>query len=120
MARDDELVNRIRAALADLPDVEEKRMFGSTAFMVRGKLCVAARPERIMCRIDPARHEEALKRKGSSTVFMRGRDWPGYLHVDVDVLRTKQDLDYWLGLALDYNEKAEASAGRRKRRAAGR
>lgn len=119
MACDDELVNRIRAVLADLP-VEDKRMFGSTAFMVRGKLCVAARPERIMCRIDPARHEEALKRNGTSTVFMRGRDWPGYLHVDADALRTKRDLDCWLGLALDYNEKAEASARRRKTRAAGR
>jgi len=50
----DDLVNRVRSALAHVPDVEEKRMFGSLGFLVRGKLCIGARPDRIMCRIDPA------------------------------------------------------------------
>ena len=52
MGHDSELLTRVRAALTPIPNVEEKRMFGSTAFMVHGKLCVSARAERIMCRID--------------------------------------------------------------------
>jgi len=39
-----ELTERLRAALTGLPRVEEKRMFGGTAFMVNGKLCITARP----------------------------------------------------------------------------
>ena len=41
MARDDELSSRIRAALAHVPNVTEKRMFGSIAFMVRAR-CASA------------------------------------------------------------------------------
>ena len=43
MSGDSELVSRVRAALARIPGVKEKKMFGSTAFMVRGKLCLSAR-----------------------------------------------------------------------------
>lgn len=104
MARNDDLVNRVRAALAQAPDVEEKKMFGSDAFMVRGKLCVSARAERIMCRIDPALHDAALKREGTSTVVMRGREYRGWVDVDAESLESKDDLAYWLDLALNFNE----------------
>lgn len=117
MTGDDKLLNRVRAALAHVPSVKEKRMFGGTAFMVGGKLCISARAERIMCRIDPALHDVALERKGSRTMVMKGREYRGYVHVDAEAVRTKSDLDYWVGLALDYNKKAKGSAsvGKRKR-----
>jgi hypothetical protein len=38
----DRLVDRVRGALADRPDVREVRMFGGTAFMVAGRLAVSA------------------------------------------------------------------------------
>ena len=63
-------MERVRVALAHVPDVKQKKMFGSIAFMVRGKMCVSARAERIMCRIDPARHDAAVKRPGCRTVVM--------------------------------------------------
>jgi TfoX N-terminal domain len=67
MARDDNLASRVRATLSRVRGVEEKKMFGSLAFMVRGKMCVTARPERIMCRIDPELHDDAVKRKAWRT-----------------------------------------------------
>lgn len=103
MVRDDELLSRVRAALAQVPNVEEKRMFGATAFMVRGKLCVSAGRGRIMCRIDPVFHDAALKRKGCQTVVMKGRQYRGYMHVDAESLRTKEALKYWIDHALKYN-----------------
>jgi len=62
-----------------------------------------------MCRIDPAFHEEVIKRKGCRTVIMRGREYKGYVHVDKDRIKNKKDFDYWIGLALEYNKKAKAS-----------
>ncbi len=109
MARDNTLVDRVRVALEGTPSVEEKSMFGGIAFMVRGKMCVSARKERIMCRIDPAIHDAALDRKGCRTVVMKGREYRGYVYVDAAAVRTKRVLDYWLGLALDYNDKTQAS-----------
>ena len=88
--------------------IEALTMFGSIAFMVRGKLCVSARAERIMCRIDPAIHDAALERNGCQTVVMKGRQRRGYVYVDAGSIRTKSALKYWVDLALDYN-KAMAS-----------
>ena len=87
-------------------------MFGSTAFMVRGKLCISARDERIMCRIDPALHDAALEREGCQTVVMRGRQYRGYVYVGADAVRSIGALKCWVDLALSYN-KAIASTTKR-------
>jgi hypothetical protein len=63
-----------------------------------------------MCRIDPAIHDAALQRRGCRTVVMKGRDYRGYVYVEAEAVRTNSDLNYWVGLALDYNNKAKASA----------
>jgi TfoX/Sxy family transcriptional regulator of competence genes len=102
--RDETLVDRVREALSGVPDVKEKRMFGSLAFMVRGKMCVTARAERIMCRIDPSFHDAALKRPGVQTVVMRGRPYRGYVFVAAEALKGKRDLMSWIRLALEHNE----------------
>jgi TfoX/Sxy family transcriptional regulator of competence genes len=102
-AAEPELVQRVRAALSELSDVVERRMFGGTAFMVNGKMCVTARAERIMCRIDPRDHDSALGEPGASEVVMRGRVYRGYIHILDDAVRTTRDLDRWLQRALLYN-----------------
>lgn len=84
-------------------------MFGSLAFMVRGKLCIGARPDRLMCRIDPALHDAALKRGDCTTVVMRGREYRGYLHVGAESVGTKAALKYWVDLALKHNAALDAA-----------
>ena len=84
-------------------------MFGGTLFMVRGRMCVSARTTRIMCRIDPAIHDLAVRRPGCRTVVMKGRAYRGYVHVDAGVVRTKCDLERWIKRALDYNNRLETS-----------
>jgi TfoX/Sxy family transcriptional regulator of competence genes len=100
---DEQLVERVRAALAGVRKVKERRMFGSSAFMVRGNLCVTARPQRIMCRIDPSAHSAALKREGVQSVIMKGRAYPGWVHVDASAVKTDKALLYWVGQALEFN-----------------
>ena len=100
---DPDLVDRVRSALADVPKVKERRMFGGTGFMVRGNLCVTARPTRIMCRIDPSTHDVAIKRKGCRTVIMKGREYKGYVHVDAFAVRSESALRSWITRALKFN-----------------
>jgi len=76
---------------------------GEEHLVVRGNLCVTARPRRIMCRIDPATHSAAIKRKGCQTVVMKGRPYHGYVYVDVAALRTEKALLYWVTRALAFN-----------------
>ncbi len=103
MTSDQKLEDRVRAALANIPEVSEKRMFGSLGFMARGKLCVSARAERLMCRIDPAIYDAALKKPGCQPVVMKGLERRGYVYVNSDVLTPDCDLQYWIDLALEYN-----------------
>jgi len=104
---DDALVSRVKAALGRTRHVEEKKMFGGVTFMVRGKMCVSVGRDRIMCRIDPVIHDAALERQGCRTVVMKGRQYRGFVHVEAAAVRSKRDLDYWIGLALDYNTRAK-------------
>jgi TfoX/Sxy family transcriptional regulator of competence genes len=111
----DDLVDRVRTALSGVADVREKRMFGSLGFMVRGNLCVTARPERLMCRIDPALHEQAIKREGCETVVMKGRPYPGYVFVASAAVATKAELTWWIDRCLEHN--ATLSAAKDKKAA---
>jgi len=109
MAYNEKLTARIREALAHLPKVEEKRMFRGVTFMVNDKMCISAGDNKIMCRIDPAIHEEVIKRKGCETVKMKGREYKGYVYVSEEGIKTKKDLAYWITLALDFNKLAKSS-----------
>ena len=109
MAYNEKLANRVRKALSHVPKVEEKRMFRGVAFMVDGKMCVSAGDDEIMCRIDPAIHEEVIQKKGCRTMVMKGREYKGYVYVNEESMKSKKDFDYWVGLALDFNKRAKPS-----------
>lgn len=112
MAYSEELADRVRRALADLsPDIvgKEKRMFGGLAFMVDDKMCISVRDNRIMCRIDPALHNQVITKPGCVSVMMGGREYKGYVYVSGENLKIQKDLDYWVELALNFNKRAKAS-----------
>ncbi len=107
MAYNEKLTQRVRELLAHLPDVQEKKMFGSIGFMVNGKLClgVGDHPDHnMMVRVGPQQYAEALKRPGASPAIMRGREHPGYVFLVSSAVASKQDLKYWVDLALQYNK----------------
>ena len=114
MAYNEKLTARIREALAHLPNVAEKRMFRGVTFMVNDKMCITAGDNKIMCRIDPSIHEEALKRKGCEAVKMKGREYKGYVYINEEGIKTKKDLDYWIRLALEFNTLAKSSKKKKK------
>lgn len=109
MSYNEELASRVRTSLSHLPKVAEKKMFGGLAFMVNNKMCITIGSERIMCRIDPEIQKDLLKKKGCSAVIMKGSKYKGYVHVGEDGIKSKKDLTYWVGLALEYNKEAKAS-----------
>jgi TfoX/Sxy family transcriptional regulator of competence genes len=114
MAYNEELTDRLRQALVDVPKVQERRMFRGVAFMVDGKMCMTVGDTRLMCRIDPALHETAIERNGVSVLKMRGREYRGFLYVDEEALKAPRDLKYWVDLCLDYNKRAKASKKKSK------
>lgn len=109
MAYNEQLANRIRERLAHLPNIEEKPMMGGLTFMYNDKMCVGIIRDELMCRIDPALHNEVVEKRGCRTMDFTKHPMRGYIMIDESGMRTLAELDYWLGLALDFNSKAKSS-----------
>jgi len=116
MAYNEKLGDRVREALVDLPNVEEKMMFGGICFMVNGKMCMGVVTDELMCRIDPLRESEALERIGCRPMDFTGRPMKGYVFVTEEGLKGKKAFKYWINLSLDFNDRAKASKKPKKKR----
>jgi TfoX/Sxy family transcriptional regulator of competence genes len=111
MAYNPNLTEKIRKALQlhGVSDLEEKKMFRGITFMVNGKMCISVGDTEIMCRIDPSLHEEAIQKTGCRSMEMKGKTYKGYVFVKEEAVSTEDDFEYWILLALDFNQRAKAS-----------
>lgn len=114
MPYNETLANRIREQLADLPNIEEKEMMGGLAFMYNGKMCVGVIQDEMMCRIDPDKYEMAVEKHGCRPMDFTGKPMRGWVMIEESGMSSKQDFDYWTGLALEFNKKAKASKKKKK------
>ncbi|MBA3683419.1 MAG: TfoX/Sxy family protein [Bacteroidetes bacterium] len=111
MAYDTTLSDRIREYLLNFPKlkIEEKEMFKGLVFMVNGKMCINVSRDNLMCRFDPALKEELAEKTGYLPMLMKGKEMKGYCYVEPTGFRSKKDLEYWVNLCLNFNDKAKAS-----------
>ncbi|HEU4996447.1 MAG TPA: TfoX/Sxy family protein [Gemmatimonadaceae bacterium] len=114
-AAESTLYDRVLESIGFRPRVAERKMFGARAIVVDAKLCCSVKGSRIMVRVDPSLHATLLKRDGVRPLTMSNRTYPGWLIVQDTALRTKRQLDYWIGLALEYNPRAPVSKKRSRR-----
>ena len=84
-------------------------MFSGVAFMVDDKMCINVGSDRIMCRIDPDLQDQLLEEKPCRVMVMKGREYKGYILVNEEDVQRKKELDYWIGLCLDFNPRAQRS-----------
>jgi TfoX/Sxy family transcriptional regulator of competence genes len=115
MAYNEKLADRIREALAPVPEATEKNMFGGVCFMVDDKMCMGVVKDDLMCRTDPAVYEELLEKQGSRPMDFTGRPMKGYIFVSEEGLKTKKDLMFWVERCLAYNKQAKASKKPKKK-----
>ncbi|MCX6154946.1 MAG: TfoX/Sxy family protein [Candidatus Kapabacteria bacterium] len=106
---DVELATRIRICLSGLEAVNEKEMFGGLTFMVNDKMCVGVIKEEMMCRIDPDFHDTAIEMTGCRTMDFTKKPMKGYIYIADEGMKTNEDFDYWINLALEFNKKAKSS-----------
>ncbi len=78
VAYDEELVGRIRAALADRTDVEEKKMFGGLSFMVAGQMCCGVLKNDLVVRIEPAEFDKLIAQPHVRAFDFTGRPMQGW------------------------------------------
>ena len=97
MAYDEHLAHRIRELLEGEAGLTEKKMFGGLAFLIGGNMAVAASGEGgLLVRADPEVSDDLLTPKGVRPMEMRGRQMQGWLRVDDDGVRTRDQLAPWV------------------------
>jgi TfoX/Sxy family transcriptional regulator of competence genes len=112
----EQLTDRVRTALASVPRVEEKKMFGGLAFMVEGKMCVTVNKGRLLVRVDPDLSDALAEKPGAEMMVMGKRRYRGYVRVDAEALRTNENLREWIDRAVDYNSRAKPAVPKPRKR----
>ena len=110
------LIDAVRTALAQCSDVEERPLFGTHAFFVDGKMCIAVKGEELLVRLPPERHGE-LQEMQNTRELSPGGGMKGYFWVEPNGFSTRAQWSFWVDEALAYNPLAKASP--RKKRASG-
>lgn len=113
MAFDPELADRLRQLLAGEPVVEQ-RMFGGLAFLLGGRMSVAASGQGgLLVRVEPAQTEQLLGEPGAEEFEMAGRGrMKGWLRVRPDVLDDDEVLGAWVSRGLSYARSLPAKPAR--------
>lgn len=115
MAFNEKLSDRIREALSDFPNVEEKYMFGGVCYMLNGKMCIGVVKDEMMCRIGPEAYEGALEKPGCREMVFTGKPMKGYVFVSAEGMKSKKQFDYWISLSVAFNSTARSSPKRRSK-----
>src|SRR5262245_719972 len=103
MAYDEVLADRVREVLREEANLDERRMFGGLAFLVRGHMAVTvSRQGGLMVRVDPADTAALLRREHVGPFVMRGKELAGWLRVDPAGVRTKRQLESWAHRGVTY------------------
>lgn len=109
MAYNQKLADRVRESLVSLQNIEEKEMMGGLVFMYNDKMCVGIIKDELMCRVAPELHDTLVEKNGCRTMDFTKRPMKGYILIEDVGMKTQKELDYWIGLALDFNKTAKSS-----------
>ncbi len=102
MSYDHSLAQRIRDELGQLPDVQEKKMFGGVAFLVQGNLACGVNGEELIVRVGPKRHEEALSQPHTRPFDMTGRPMSSWIMVAPQGYENESDLRDWVRQGVEF------------------
>ena len=102
MAYDKGLAERIRVALADRTDVNERKMFGGLTFMLRGNMCCGVEKTNLMARVGPDAYDEALAQPGARLMDFTGRPMKGMVFVGSAGYEDDDGLRGWVERGVEY------------------
>jgi TfoX/Sxy family transcriptional regulator of competence genes len=108
MAYDEKLAERIRAdlkgrkGLKGKKTLEEKKMFGGLAFMLKGRMCCGISKDSLMVRVVPEKYESMLQKPHAAVMDFTGRALKGFLFVRPDGYDSDAGLSFWLDRAVEF------------------
>jgi hypothetical protein len=113
-AAGDELADRIRALLSAGDEIEERRMFGTRAFLDDGRILLGARPGGVLLvRVDDENGAALATRSGVARAVMGALTMgSGWLDVSPETIEEDADLMFWVDVARESAGAAAADGSR--------
>ena len=102
MAYDEGLAVRIEEALADVPLVEQKKMFGGMAFMVRQHMCVGVIDDKLMARVGPEQYQSCLSETFAKEMTFTGKPLTGMVYIEPQGIVEDEQLLKWIERCLAF------------------
>ncbi|MCJ8211311.1 hypothetical protein MUY27_16450 [Mucilaginibacter sp. RS28] len=116
MPYDPLLAERLRQALKTIYGVKENFKFGGPSFSINDTVFIRAHHDgNIMQRCKKERTDELLKLSGVKPLAMKGKAVQGWLIVDSELIRTDEDLNFWIEVAMYSIEEAKPTTKRKRK-----
>jgi TfoX N-terminal domain len=117
MAYDEQLADRVRAALRGRTGITERRMMGGLTFLCSGRMCGGVLGRDLVVRVGRDEMEAVLRRRHVRPMDFTGRPLAGFACVAPEGVRRTASLRAWLdrGLAVAAAAAAVPARTRRKR-----
>ncbi len=92
------LADRVLAVLGDKPTLEQKRMFGGLAFMLRGNMACGVIGNDLIVRVSKETYQAALTRRHVREMDFTGRAMRGWVVVSPEATDSDEALREWVGV----------------------
>lgn len=103
MSKTEEIIKRIRVAIQPWnQDIIEKKMFGGTCFLYKGKMCVGETKERLMVRVPSEKMEESLAKPHVGPMNFTGKPMKEFIFVTEGGFNTEEELQNWVEIGISH------------------
>lgn len=102
MPFDEQLTERARAALTDVTDLQERKMFGGLAFLVSGHMACGIVGDELMLRLGAEGADAALDEPNVRPMDFTGKPLRTMVFVEPAGLQSDQALAAWVERALTF------------------
>lgn len=106
MAYIKEYADRVRAALAETPNITETKMFGSLGFMINGHLTIGIGDGKdgsvIMVRVGKTHAETFLQEHGATASVMGQREMLGWIDLTENAVQSEEALRTWIDRGITF------------------
>ena len=102
MSFNEELAGRVRHALKNRRKLQEKKMFGGLAFLLRGNMCCGVVGDELMVRVGPEAYEKALAARHVRPMDFTGRPLMGFVYVTPPGTAGDRALKTWVTKGVEF------------------
>ena len=102
MAYDEGLAQRVSEILIDLPNLDEKKMFGGIGYMLNGNIAVGVHGDSLIVRTGPEMHGEARQKPHTKEFDITGRPMKGWIMVSPEGVQEDESLQTWVQMGIDF------------------